>query len=125
MAKTNINKSELFKVMNQLRKEGMSQKDAYAKAYEQLAQRDNNVENHDDLSQQLVAQMMTKRVKFTFINRQGKTITTTGTLVKNYIPTGRKVEGSRKPKSENHVVYYDARHGVYRQFEKSKVVAIL
>lgn len=125
MAKTNINRSELFKLMNQLRKnDGMTQKEAYAKAVEMLEQK-NNAENHDVLSQQLIAQMMTKRVKFTFINKHGKTITTTGTLVKNYIPTGRKVEGSRKPKSENHVVYYDARHGVYRQFEKSKVVAIL
>lgn len=120
-----FNRSELFKVMNQLRKNGgMTQKEAYAQAVKQLEEK-YSVECNPDLCKELIAQMMTKRVKFTFINRQGKTITTTGTLVETYIPTGRKVEGSRKPKSENHVVYYDARHGVYRQFEKSKVVAIL
>ena len=120
-----INRSELFKLMNQLRKNReMTQKEAYAEALKQLEEK-YSVECNPELCKELVAQMMTKRVKFTFVNRQGKTITTTGTLVKDYIPTDRKVEGSKKPKSENHVVYYDARHGVYRQFEKNKVVAIL
>lgn len=120
MAQNKNNMSVLFTVMNRIAAEqGISKKEAYQLAKKQLEQ------NNDDLATALVARMQQGYVKFTFTNSKGKQITTTGTLDMTRVPTTRKVEGSQKPKSESHVVFYDGRHGVYRQFDKSNLVAVM
>lgn len=117
-------KSELFTVMNRIRKEqNLSLKEAYAEAKKILDQKYSST-GTDKLADQLMAKMKTGYVQFTFVNRHGKQITTTGTLDMSRVPVTRKVEGSQKPKSENNVVFYDGRHGVYRQFDRTKVVSM-
>lgn len=114
---TLVNKSELFKLANHLRKENnLSQKEAFAVAKAQL----NNVSANE-----LIKAMKRGNVKFTFLNRRGKAITTTGTLNFDKVPTNRKVEGSKQSKNTNMCVFYDVRHGVYRQFDKTKVMEII
>lgn len=82
------------------------------------------VANSADLGKKLIAKMRRGAVQFTFINRLGKHITTVGTLIKERIPTTRKVAGAVKPKDKDHVVFYDLKHGVRRQFNRNQVVAI-
>lgn len=112
-------KSELFSLANQLRKTGISQKEAFAKAKQQLAN------NTLSLGYKCIEAMKTGNVKFTFINIHGNKITTTGTLNFDKVPTNRKVEGSKHAKHNNMCVFYDVRHGVYRQFDINKVTDII
>ena len=112
--------SELFSLANSLRKSHkLSQKDAFAMAKEQLEK------THNSLGAEVIRQMKEGNVKFTFTNN-GKTITTTGTLRPDYAPLHkRRVYGRREPLSENNVVFYDVRHGVFRQFNKNNVINII
>ena len=114
-------KSEIFSLMNRLKKEyNLSQKEAYARAKAEL-----EVKYSNNLGDELIQKMQNVNVKFRFENR-GKSIVTTGTLMLTKAPTGkRKVEGSQKPKNDNMVIFYDVRHGVYRQFDRNKVLEIL
>lgn len=123
MAKNNnMNMSQLFTVMNRIAAEqGISKKEAYQLAKKQLEQKPATLDD----ARELIAQMRTRNVKFQFLNRHGKVITTTGTLVMSKVPTNRKVEGSQTPKDSQHIVFYDVRHGVFRQFDTRKVVAVL
>lgn len=77
------------------------------------------------LGERLIAKMRRGVVKFTFINRLGKEITTAGTLLKAKIPTTRKVAGAQKPHDHDSVVFYDTKHGVRRQFNRNQVIAII
>lgn len=112
--------SEIFSLMNRIKKEeGVTQKEAYAMAKARLTASDTV-----SLVEKLIQRMMSGNVQFVFMNR-GKRIVTTGTLRPNKIPTNRKVEGSRIRKTEDYVVFYDVRHGVYRQFNKNNVLEII
>lgn len=82
-------------------------------------------ETTGNLGERLIAKMRRGVVKFTFVNRLGKEITTAGTLLKAKIPTTRKVAGAQKPHDHDSVVFYDTKHGVRRQFNRNQVVAIL
>lgn len=131
----NIAPAQVFPVANKIRKEqGCSMKEAYALAKAQLlAQAANVVENpvnvipaaNMEMHSQLVEKMNAGNVKFTFRNAKGKEITTTGTLIKDRIPTNRTVQGRKTAKDENTQVFYDVRHGVYRSYKKDQLVAIL
>ena len=131
----NIAPAQVFPVANKIRKEqGCSMKEAYALAKAQLlAQAANVVENpvnvvpaaNMEMHSQLVEKMTAGNVKFTFRNAKGKEITTTGTLIKDRIPTNRTVQGRKTAKDENTQVFYDVRHGVYRSYKKEQLVAIL
>ena len=131
----NIAPAQVFPVANKIRKEqGCSMKEAYALAKAQLlAQAANVVENpanvvpatNMEMHSQLVEKMTVGNVKFTFRNAKGKEITTTGTLIKDRIPTNRTVQGRKTAKDENTQVFYDVRHGVYRSYKKDQLVAIL
>ena len=131
----NIAPAQVFPVANKIRKEqGCSMKEAYALAKAQLlAQAANVVENpvnvvpaaNMEMHSQLVEKMTVGNVKFTFRNAKGKEITTTGTLVKDHIPTNRTVQGCKTAKDENTQVFYDVRHGVYRSYKKDQLIAIL
>ena len=117
---TNYSASELFTLANRIRKStGVSQKEAFAQAKAQLSGESSSLDN------KLIEMMKKGNVKFTFRNNKGKEITTTGTLMMEKVPTNRKVEGKKTAKSENMTVFYDVRHGVYRQFEAGKVVNIM
>ena len=115
-------KSELFTLANKMRKEfNVSQKEAYAMAKNQL---EGNVSL--SLHDELVSLMNTKNVKFTFLNKHNREITTTGTLMSSHIPTGKRtIQGRKEPKDENTQVFYDVRHGVYRSYQKNKLVKII
>lgn len=118
---TSYSSSELFTLANRIRKTtGVSQKEAFAMAKAQLSG-----ESTSSLDSKLIEMMKKGNVKFTFRNNKGKEITTTGTLQMEKVPTNRKVEGKKTAKSENMTVFYDVRHGVYRQFEVGKIVNIL
>ena len=124
----NYSNSELFSLANNLRKEfNLTQKEAFAKAKAQL---EANVTESNDVEQlnkynKLHALMLVGNVKFSFINKHNKTITTTGTLLSSHIPTGkREIQGRKTPKSDEYEVFYDIRHGVFRSFNKLKIVDI-
>lgn len=131
----NIAPAQVFPVANKIRKvQGCSMKEAYAIAKAQLlAETVNEIENpanvvstaNMELHTQLVEKMTAGNVKFTFRNAKGKEITTTGTLIKDRIPTNRIVNGRKTAKDENTQVFYDVRHGVYRSYKKDQIVAIL
>lgn len=131
----NIAPAQVFPVANKIRKEqGCSMKEAYALAKAQLlAQAANVVETpanvvpaaNMEMHSQLVEKMTAGNVKFTFRNAKGKEITTTGTLIKDRIPTNRTVQGRKTAKDENTQVFYDVRHGVYRSYKKDQLVTIL
>lgn len=131
----NIAPAQVFPVANKIRKErGCSMKEAYALAKAQiLAQTANVVENptnvvpaaNMEMHSQLIEKMAAGNVKFTFRNAKGKEITTTGTLIKDRIPTNRVVQGRKTAKDESTQVFYDVRHGVYRSYKKDQLVAIL
>lgn len=120
METKNYSKSEIFSLMNRIKKEeGVTQKEAYAMAKARLT-----ASTSVTLADELIKRMQTGNVKFVFMNR-GKRIVTTGTLRTHKIPTNRKVEGSRIRKTEDAVIFYDVRHGVYRQFNKNNVLEIV
>lgn len=131
----NIAPAHVFPIANKIRKvQGCSMKEAYALAKAQLlAEATNVVENpanvvsaaNMEMHTQLVEKMTAGNVKFTFRNAKGKEITTTGTLVKEHIPTNRAVQGRKTAKDENTQVFYDVRHGVYRSYKKDQLIAIL
>ena len=131
----NIAPAQVFPIANKIRKaQGCSMKEAYALAKAQLlAEAANVVENpanvvpaaNMEMHTQLVEKMTVGNVKFTFRNAKGKKITTTGTLVKDHIPTNRTVQGRKTAKDENTQVFYDVRHGVYRSYKKDQLIAIL
>ena len=86
------NKSELFSLANKIRKEQkVSQKDAYALAKAQLE----NIKS-ENLHDKLYIMMKQRNVKFTFLNKHNKEITTTGTLVESHIPSGKRTIQGRK-----------------------------
>ena len=118
----NYSRNDLFSLANQIRKnEKVTQKESFAMAKEQLEGK-----KIVSLGSEVVSKMKKHNVKFTFDNGRGKLITTTGTLrLKEKVPVNRKVEGRKTPKMENNIVFYDVRHGVYRQFDKNKVTEIL
>ena len=115
-------KSELFSLANKIRKEQkVSQKDAYALAKAQLE----NV-NNENLHDKLYIMMKQRNVKFTFKKNKNKEITTTGTLVESHIPSGKRtIQGRKEPKDNMTQVFYDVRHGVYRSYNKNKLVRIV
>lgn len=120
----NYSASDLFTLANRIRKQnGVSQKEAFAMAKSQL---ENPVisESNEDMAAVLRNMMLKQNVKFTFKNAKGKEVTTTGTLRMEKVPTTRKVEGKKDARHDNMVVFYDVRHGVMRQYDVNKVVAI-
>ena len=131
----NITPAQVFPVANKIRKaNGCTMKEAYAIAKEQLLTEAANVMENPanvvpaanmELHTQLVEKMTAGNVKFTFRNAKGKEITTTGTLIKDRIPTNRIVNGRKTAKDENTQVFYDVRHGVYRSYKKDQIVAII
>lgn len=131
----NIAPAQVFPVANKIRKaKGCTMKEAYAIAKEQLLTEAANVMENPvnvvpaanmELHTQLVEKMTAGNVKFTFRNAKGKEITTTGTLIKDRIPTNRIVNGRKTAKDENTQVFYDVRHGVYRSYKKDQIVAII
>ena len=125
MAKTtNTNKtnkpystSALFTRMNQLRKsKGLTQKEAFAEASRQLTA--------EHMVSQLIKFMSKGAVRFTFINKRGNEATTTGTLIMDRVPKTRKVDGRRTAENPNMLAFYDIRHGIFRTFEKDKLISI-
>ena len=117
-----VSKSELFTLANQIRKNlKVSQKEAFAMAKKQLSETTTTSSLHDTL----VSLMLTKNVKFTYVNKNGQEITTTGTLMNAHIPTNRKIQGRKTAKDEDTQVFYDVRHGVYRSYKKDKLVKII
>lgn len=118
---TKISKSELFKRMNALRKEhGLSQREAYAIAKQQLSPQP---EPEPTLGEQLLEKMKTANVRFAYKNNKDNVIVTVGTLRFDRVPTARKVQGSQKVR-RNNTLFYDVRHGVYRQFNPDNTVEI-
>lgn len=114
--------SELFTLANNLRKSlKISQKEAFAMAKTQLAGKTSNT-----LHSELVNQMKVRNVKFTFMNKKGVEITTTGTLMESHIPTDkRKIQGRKVARFDDEQVFYDVRHGVYRTYNINKIVKII
>lgn len=127
--------AQVFPIANKIRAEKhCSMSEAYALAKAQLmTEATNVVENpvnvvpaaNMEIHETLVARMKAGNVKFTFRNAKGKEITTTGTLIKDRIPTNRTVQGRKTSKDENVQVFYDVRHGVYRSYKKDQLVAIV
>ena len=120
--KTSFSNSELFTLANTIRKsQKVSQKEAFAMAKKQLLNKTNNT-----LHDELVSKMKIGNVKFTFENKTGKYITTTGTLVSSHIPSDkRKIAGRKVARSTDEQVFYDVRHGVYRTYNINKLVEII
>ena len=116
-------KSELFTLANAIRKsQKVSQKEAYAMAKAQLENNVQTVSLHDEL----VSKMKVGNVKFTFENKSGKHITTTGTLMSSHIPSDkRKIAGRKVARNVDEQVFYDVRHGVYRTYNINKLVKII
>lgn len=119
--------SDLFTLANRIRKQnGVSQKEAFALAKAQLTAHKNEETSSasDNMSSELINRMKTGNVKFTFRNNKGRECTTTGTLRMEKVPTNRPVEGKKDKRNDNMCVFYDVRHGVYRQFDMNNVVRI-
>ncbi len=142
MTTVKISPAQVFPVANKIRAaKHISMKEAYAEAKAQLiAEAENTVKNASasvaltnvvetpvnmELHTQLVEKMQNANVKFVFFNNKGKKITTTGTLNMSKVPTNRKVQGRKDAKDENTQVFYDVRHGVYRSYQKDKLVEII
>ncbi len=143
MATVKISPAQVFPVANKIRAaKHISMKEAYAEAKAQLiAEAENAVKNANtsvetptnvveipvnmELHAQLVEKMQNANVKFVFLNNKGKKIITTGTLNMSKVPTNRKVQGRKEAKDENTQVFYDVRHGVYRSYQKDKLVEII
>lgn len=143
MTTVKISPAQVFPVANKIRAaKHISMKEAYAEAKAQLiAESENSVKAANatvetptnvvetpvnmELHAQLVEKMQNANVKFVFLNNKGKKITTTGTLNMSKVPTNRKVQGRKNTKDENTQVFYDVRHGVYRSYQKDKLVEII
>lgn len=143
MTTVKISPAQVFPVANKIRAaKHISMKEAYAEAKAQLiAEAENTVKNASasvevptnvvetpvnmELHTQLVKKMQNANVKFVFFNSKGKKITTTGTLNMSKVPTNRKVQGRKDAKDGNTQVFYDVRHGVYRSYQKDKLVEII
>lgn len=114
----NYTKSELFTVMNRIRKERkVSMKEAYAAAIAELESKNQNpAPAAETLYEQFKRRAMKGNVKVRYESRRGKIITTTVTLCQENIPTDRNfpVQGRRKPKYEGDIIVFDVRHGVRR-----------
>lgn len=120
---TKNTKSELFKRMNAIRKErGLSMKEAYAAAKAEMLNTTVR-ECNPELGKKVVEAMSNNNVRFSYKNRKGKVIVTVGTTRFDRVPTARIVQGSRKCKPGN-TLFYDVRHGVYRQFDPNTVTEI-
>ena len=79
----------------------------------------------DKLREQLIKYMKERNVKFSYKNDRERIVTTTGTLrLENAPENKRKVEGRKTPKSDNRTVFYDVRHGIFRQFDNDSIVAV-
>lgn len=139
-AKAN-NVSKLFSLANNLKKiHNISQKEAFAMAKEQLEAaakeaaapapattspvNSANPVASPELTERLEAAMKAGNVRFSFLNEKGKLITTVGTMRPEAVPTTRKVDGKKDARSADMRVFYDVRHGIYRQFNVNKVVGI-
>ena len=131
-----ISPAQVFPVANKIRAaKHISMKEAYAEAKAQLiAEAENAVKTAEtvvetptnmNLHTELVEKMKNGNVKFVFFNNKGKKITTTGTLDMSKVPTNREVQGRKTAKDENTQVFYDVRHGVYRSYQKDKLVEII
>lgn len=123
MAAAKYTNSELFSAANKLRREGFSMKEAFAKAKEILSNQE--VQNASSVHDELVKRLNTGRVKFSFENTRGVMITTTGTLVADYIPGNRKIQGRAIARAAGDVIFYDVRHGQWRSFNRNRKVSIL
>lgn len=126
-----ITPAQVFPIANKIRKEKhISMKEAYAMAKYQLENTASNIvdvaNNVVDLSLHnlLVEKMQNANVKFKFTNKNGKQIITTGTLNMSKVPTNRDVKGRSTAKDDNTQVFYDVRHGMYRSYQKDKIVEI-
>lgn len=116
-------KSELFTLANNLRKNGLTQKQAFAEAKKQLENRNNS---GNTLFNDVYAAMQTRVVKFTYKNEKGRIITTTGTLDVKRIPVGlRVIKGRSVPRNNDMIVFYDTRHGQYRPLFKVNIIEII
>lgn len=114
-------KSELFSLANNLRKNGLTQKQAFAEAKKQLENRSGNTLFND-----VYAAMQTRVVKFTYKNEKGRIITTTGTLDAKRIPVGlRVIKGRSMPRNDSMIVFYDTRHGQYRPLLKTNIIEVI
>lgn len=126
-----ITPAQVFPVANKIRKEmHISMKEAYAIAKCQLENTASNIVDVAnnvvdlDLYNTLVEKMKNANVKFKFTNKRGKQIITTGTLDMSRVPTNRDVKGRSTAKDDNTQVFYDVRHGMYRSYQKDKIVEI-
>lgn len=126
-----ITPAQVFPVANKIRKEmHISMKEAYAIAKCQLENTASNIVDVAnnvvdlDLHNTLVEKMKNANVKFKFTNKRGKQIITTGTLDMSRVPTNRDVKGRSTAKDNNTQVFYDVRHGMYRSYQKDKIVEI-
>lgn len=141
MATTNTTKannvSKLFSLANNLKKiHNISQKEAFDMAKEQLEAQAKeaaatpapvnsaNPVAPTGLTERLESAMKAGNVRFSFLNEKGKLITTVGTTRPEAVPTTRKVDGKKDARSADMRVFYDVRHGIYRQFNVNKVVGI-
>lgn len=114
--------SILFKRMNAIRKEtGLSMKEAYARAKAELTEPE--VTGNPALGKKVLEKMANNNVRFSYKNQKGKVIVTVGTTRFERVPKARIVQGSRKCKAGN-TLFYDVRHGVYRQFNPDTVIEI-
>ena len=122
MKTSTFSNSELFTLANVIRKsQKVSQKEAFAMAKKQLLNKSSN-----SLHDELVSKMNVGNVKFTFENKAGKYITTTGTLMSSHIPSDkRKIAGRKVARNEDEQVFYDVRHGVYRTYNINKIIEII
>lgn len=118
--------SDLFTLANRIRKQnGVSQKEAFAMAKAQLtAPKTEEPSTPSVDTKDLLARMKKGNVKFTFRNNKGRECTTTGTLRMEKVPSNRKVQGKQDKRNDNMCVFYDVRHGVYRQFDLNSVVSV-
>ena len=119
------NNSNILALASQIRKElHVSQKEAYAIAKTRI-----EAGSTTSLYDQLVEKMKDGVVKFTHKNKNGKEITTMGTLVQSRITKRAggdmsKIPGRRTAKTEGTAVYFDLNHGFYRPVIKNNIVKI-
>ena len=77
----------------------------------------------DSLNVLLRCAMLTGSVKFSYKSKRNRIINTTGTLHTAKIPD-REIAGDRVPKDNNMCVFYDVRHGIYRQFPQDGLISV-
>lgn len=125
------NNSELMTLANSIRKElvagGMPYKDAQKKSFALAKERIGN--GSKKLYDELAEKMQNGVVRFTHKNKNGREITTIGTLVESRINKRAggdmsKIPGRRTAKSADTAVYFDMHHGFYRPVIKDNIVKI-